>query len=92
MAQAAAQRIAQLRDEINGHDYRYYILNEPAVPDAEYDRLMNELRALEAAHPQLVTPDSPTQRVSGEASPEFATVQHAIPDAVAGQRLHATRT
>ncbi len=52
MAEApAAQRIAQLRDEINGHDYRYYILNEPAVPDAEYDRLMNELRALEARAP-----------------------------------------
>jgi DNA ligase (NAD+) len=76
---AAAQRIAQLRDEINGHDHRYYVLNEPSVPDAEYDRLMNELRALEAAHPQLVTADSPTQRVSGTPSPEFATVQHAIP-------------
>jgi DNA ligase (NAD+) len=76
---AAAQRIAQLRDEINGHDYRYYILNEPAVPDAEYDRLMNELRALEAAHPGLITADSPTQRVSGEAAPQFAPVQHAIP-------------
>src|SRR5262245_38438110 len=80
MAQAAAaQRAAQLRDEINGHDYRYYVLNEPAVPDAEYDRLMNELRALEAAHPELVTVDSPTQRVSGAAAPEFATVQHALP-------------
>jgi len=79
MSQAAAQRIAQLRDEINGHDYRYYILNEPAVPDAEYDRLMVELRALEAAHPQLITADSPTQRVSGEPAPEFASVQHAIP-------------
>src|SRR5688572_14490641 len=76
---AAAQRIGQLRDEINGHDYRYYILNEPAVPDAEYDRLMNELRELEAAHPELITTDSPTQRVSGTAAPEFATVQHVIP-------------
>ncbi len=76
---AAAQRIAQLRDEINGHDHRYYILNEPAVPDAEYDRLLNELRALEAAHPELITADSPTQRVAGAAAPEFATVQHAIP-------------
>ena len=51
----AAQRAAQLRDEINGHDYRYYVLNEPAVPDAEYDRLMKELREIEAAHPELVT-------------------------------------
>ena len=76
---AAAARAAQLRDEINGHDYRYYVLNEPSIPDAEYDRLMNELKELEAADPGLVTADSPTQRVSGSAAPEFASVQHAIP-------------
>ncbi|HET7810166.1 MAG TPA: NAD-dependent DNA ligase LigA [Steroidobacteraceae bacterium] len=76
---SAAQRVAQLREEINGHDYRYYVLNEPAVPDAEYDRLMAELKALEADHPELVTPDSPTQRVSGSTSPEFAEVRHTIP-------------
>jgi len=76
---AAAARVAQLRDEINGHDHRYYILNEPAVPDAEYDRLMNELKQLEAENPGLVTADSPTQRVSGSVAPEFASVQHAIP-------------
>jgi DNA ligase (NAD+) len=75
----AAQRVLRLREEIDGHDYRYYVLNEPAVPDAEYDRLMNELRELEAAHPELVTPDSPTQRVSGAAAPEFAEVTHTIP-------------
>ena len=74
-----ALRAAQLRDEINGHDYRYYVLSEPAVPDAEYDRLMKELREIEAAHPELVTPDSPTQRVSGTPAPEFAEVTHAIP-------------
>jgi len=74
-----AQRAAELREQINGHDYRYYVLNEPAIPDAEYDRLMNELKAIEARHPELVTPDSPTQRVSGMASPEFAEVRHAIP-------------
>jgi DNA ligase (NAD+) len=74
-----ALRAAQLRDEINGHDYRYYVLSEPAVPDAEYDRLMKELREIEAAHPALVTPDSPTQRVSGSPAPEFAEVTHAIP-------------
>jgi DNA ligase (NAD+) len=74
-----AQRAAELREAINGHDYRYYILNEPAVPDAEYDRLMKELRDIEAAHPDLVTPDSPTQRVSGSAAPEFAEVTHVIP-------------
>ena len=74
-----AQRAAQLRDEINAHDHRYYVLNEPAVPDAEYDRLMKELRELEAQDPSLVTPDSPTQRVSGAAAAEFGEVQHAIP-------------
>ena len=74
-----AQRAAELREQIASHDYRYYVLNEPAVPDAEYDRLMNELKAIEARHPELVTPDSPTQRVSGAASPEFAEVRHAIP-------------
>jgi DNA ligase (NAD+) len=78
-AKNVALRAAQLRDEINGHDYRYYVLSEPAVPDAEYDRLMKELREIEAAHPELVTPDSPTQRVSGTAAPEFAEVTHAIP-------------
>jgi len=74
-----AQRIARLRDEINQHDHRYYVLNEPSVPDAEYDRLMNELRELEAAHPDMVTADSPTQRVSGTAAAEFAEARHAIP-------------
>jgi DNA ligase (NAD+) len=74
-----AQRARQLRDEINDHDHRYYVLNEPAVPDAEYDRLMKELREIETAHPGLVTPDSPTQRVSGAAAPEFAEVKHAVP-------------
>ena len=74
-----ARRAAKLREEINSHDYRYYVLNEPAVPDAEYDRLMNELKAIEARSPGLVTPDSPTQRVSGTTSPEFAEVKHVIP-------------
>jgi DNA ligase (NAD+) len=76
---AAAQRIARLRDEINQHDYRYYVLNEPSVPDAEYDRAMKELRELEAAHPELITADSPTQRVSGAAAAQFGEVRHAIP-------------
>src|SRR5690349_4642279 len=79
MAADAAKRMAQLRDEINGHDYRYYVLSEPSVPDVEYDRLMKELRELEAAHPALVTADSPTQRVSGVAASEFGEVTHAIP-------------
>ena len=75
----AARRAAELRDAINDHDHRYYVLNEPSVPDAEYDRLMQALRELEAAHPELITPDSPTQRVSGAAAAEFGEIQHAIP-------------
>src|SRR5688572_9857192 len=75
----AAQRAAELRAELDEHDHRYYVLNEPSVPDAEYDRLMTELRAIEAAHPELVTADSPTQRVSGFASAEFGEIKHAIP-------------
>src|SRR6186997_846393 len=76
---SAAQRAAQLRDEINGHDHRYYVLNEPAIPDAEYDRLIKELREIEATDPSLVTADSPTQRVSGSPAAEFGEVKHAIP-------------
>ena len=61
----AAARAAELRRQLAQHDYRYYVLDDPEVPDAEYDRLMRELRALEAANPDLITPDSPTQRVVG---------------------------
>lgn len=75
----AAQRIAQLRSELDAHNYRYYVLDEPSVPDAEYDRLFRELQALEAEHPELVTPDSPTQRVGGEALSAFTQVRHEIP-------------
>ena len=58
----AAARIEALRAQINEHDYRYYVLDDPVISDAEYDALMRELTALEEAHPELVTPDSPTQR------------------------------
>ncbi|HUQ09993.1 MAG TPA: NAD-dependent DNA ligase LigA [Steroidobacteraceae bacterium] len=75
----AARRAAELRDELRSHDYRYYVLDEPSVPDAEYDRLMKELREIETAHPTLVTPDSPTQRVSGMAASGFGAVTHTIP-------------
>ena len=78
-AREAARRIDELRAEIAHHDYRYYVLDDPEVPDAAYDRLMLELRELEAAHPELVTPDSPTQRVGGAASQEFPPVVHAVP-------------
>ncbi len=79
MTARPAARAAELRAQIAQHDYRYYVLDSPTVSDAEYDRLMAELRALEAAHPELVTPDSPTQRVSGTPSPAFGEVVHAVP-------------
>lgn len=78
-AQTAAERIAQLRSELDDHNYRYYVLDEPSVPDAEYDRLFRELKALEAEHPELVTPESPTQRVGGAAASAFGEVRHEVP-------------
>ncbi|MEZ5593990.1 MAG: NAD-dependent DNA ligase LigA [Gammaproteobacteria bacterium] len=73
------QRIDALRSAINQHNYRYYVLDDPAVPDAEYDRLMRELRELESAHPDLISPDSPTQRVGAEPLAAFAEVTHSVP-------------
>jgi DNA ligase (NAD+) len=75
----AEARVAELRKEIAHHDERYYVLDEPEIPDAEYDKLMLELRALEAEYPDLVTPDSPTQHVSGAPSEEFGEVIHKVP-------------
>ncbi len=72
----AASRAEKLRALLHHHDYCYYVLDRPEVSDAEYDRLFKELRALEEAHPQLVTPDSPTQRVGGAVAEGFASVQH----------------
>ncbi|MBV8495408.1 MAG: NAD-dependent DNA ligase LigA, partial [Gammaproteobacteria bacterium] len=79
MTASAAARAAQLRAQIAQHDYRYYVLDDPLVPDAEYDRLMQELRALEQAHPALITADSPTQRVAGTPSTAFGEVVHQVP-------------
>ncbi|MDE2252193.1 MAG: NAD-dependent DNA ligase LigA [Gammaproteobacteria bacterium] len=78
MSEAAA-RVAALRALIARHDHRYYVLDDPEVPDSEYDRLMRELRELEAAHPALRSADSPTQRVGGAASGGFAAVSHGVP-------------
>jgi DNA ligase (NAD+) len=72
-------RIEKLRKEIEHHNYRYYVLDDPVITDAAYDLLMNELLALEAEHPELVTPDSPTQRVGAKPLQEFPEVRHAIP-------------
>jgi DNA ligase (NAD+) len=75
----APQRAAELRALLHRHAHLYYVLDAPEVPDAEYDRLFRELQALEAAHPALRTPDSPTQRVGGAVLPELAPVRHAVP-------------
>ncbi len=72
-------RIAQLRREINYHNYRYYVLNDPLISDAEYDALMDDLRRLEEEHPELVTPDSPTQRVGAAPAEGFVKVEHPAP-------------
>lgn len=74
-----SQQINALREQLNEHNYNYYVLDEPAIPDAEYDRLMRELTALEQAHPQLITPDSPTQRVGGAPLGGFDEVAHERP-------------
>jgi DNA ligase (NAD+) len=79
VTEQAAARAAQLRAEIAQHDYRYYVLDDPLLADADYDRLMQELRALEAAHPELVSPDSPTQRVAGTPRAGFGAVVHQVP-------------
>ncbi|PND36939.1 DNA ligase [Paucibacter aquatile] len=76
---AAAARAAELRDTLNHHAHLYYVLDAPALPDAEYDKLFQELQALEVAHPELLTPDSPTQRVIGQVLDGFVPVRHAVP-------------
>ena len=74
-----AERIALLRDELHQHAHRYYVLDEPTIPDADYDRLFQELQALEVLHPELASPDSPTVRVGGKALDQFSSVRHAVP-------------
>jgi DNA ligase (NAD+) len=77
--QAAADRAALLRQQLHHHAHRYYVLDAPEIPDAEYDRLFAELQALEAAHPALRSADSPTQRVIGQVLDGLAPVRHAVP-------------
>ena len=79
MDAATVERARQLRALLHHHAHRYYVLDDPEIPDAEYDRLFRELQALEAAHPQLQTPDSPTQRVGAPVLDAFAPVRHAVP-------------
>ena len=73
---SAAKKIEKLRDELRRHEHLYYVLDAPEISDAEYDALMNELKKLEAAHPELVTQDSPTQRVGGKPAEGFRKAQH----------------
>ena len=74
-----SERAAELRAILHHHAHRYYVLDEPEIPDAEYDRLFRELQAIEEAHPELLTPDSPTQRVGGKILDGLVPVRHAVP-------------
>jgi DNA ligase (NAD+) len=76
---STAARAAALREQLHHHGHQYHVLDAPTIPDAEYDRLFKELQALEAAHPELLTPDSPTQRVGGQPLDSFVSVKHGVP-------------
>lgn len=73
------QHLDQLKQQLRHHEYLYHVLDAPEIPDAEYDKLMQELKAIEAEYPQWVTSDSPTQRVGAQPLSSFETVRHAIP-------------
>jgi DNA ligase (NAD+) len=79
MKRDVKKKIEELRKEINLHNKRYYADNKPEISDQEYDRLMDELKKLEEAHPESVTSDSPTQKVGGDVVKEFRTIEHRAP-------------
>ncbi|MEE8443162.1 MAG: NAD-dependent DNA ligase LigA, partial [Dehalococcoidia bacterium] len=79
MDTATIRRVEELRKEIGHHNHRYYVLDDPVVSDADYDALMRELRELEGRYPELVRPDSPTQRVGAAPAEGFAEVEHPVP-------------
>jgi len=79
MSSSIGKKIEALREQIRGHDYKYYVLAQPAISDEEYDKLLKELDSLEKEHPELITPDSPTQRVGSDLTKEFKPVEHKIP-------------
>src|SRR3984893_1045864 len=88
------ERYKELVDTLTYHNHRYYVLDSPEIADAEYDRLMQELRGIEADHPELASPDSPTQRVGAGPSEQFAVVPHRVPmlslaNAFSGDALRA---
>ena len=76
---ATKNKVESLREQIRHHNYQYHVLDDPEIPDAEYDRLVRELQAFENDHPELITPDSPTQRVGAEPAAAFGTVKHQLP-------------
>ncbi|WP_049060292.1 DNA ligase LigA-related protein, partial [Klebsiella aerogenes] len=73
------QKLTELRTTLRHHEYLYHVMDTPEIPDAEYDRLMRELRELEAQHPELITPDSPTQRVGAAPLASFSQIRHEVP-------------
>src|SRR5215467_2493991 len=73
------EQVEKLREKLRHHEYLYHVLDQPEISDAEYDALMNELKKLEAQHPELITPDSPTQRVGGKPREGFVKVPHSVP-------------
>src|ERR1039457_5988333 len=75
----AAKRVEELRAGLRRHEHLYYVMDAPVISDAEYDALMNELKRLETEHPELLTPDSPTQRVGGKPADGFKKVRHSRP-------------
>src|SRR3712207_3376722 len=79
VAGTVEQRLDELRATIDRYNYEYFVLDRPSVPDAEYDALMRELRTLEAEHPELITPESPTQRVGAPIQGGFAEIAHPVP-------------
>ncbi len=79
ITEATVERVNELREQINHHNYRYYVLDDPEISDAEFDKLFRELQSLEEQHPELITPDSPTQRVGAAPLKEFGEVHHTVP-------------
>jgi len=79
----------QLKDELNQHNYRYYVLDDPSVPDSEYDRQLRKLSAIETRYEGLITDDSPSQRVGGAALESFSQIKHAVPMLSSYRNLNA---
>ena len=79
MAHSVRQQVEELRQLIEHHNYKYYVEDSPEISDLEFDRLLEQLKKLEALHPELVTPDSPTQRVGGQPIEGFRQVSHRVP-------------